>query len=144
MNEQSGVDPAALDFVNDLIKRDDDIFETCYAQIALILMYSFAILSSEVEKVAPLDRPYVHRRLFIAFMVYQALFLKGKPTAYRTIERGLGDLLKCSVCKSSLKARKAEVPRLLISERIVCGTCHSDIAVPILWLMSLGDLEVSL
>lgn len=122
--------------------RDNDLYENCYAGIAMVLMYSFAILSSEVEKVTPLDTSYVRRRLIVAFMVYQALFSKGPPSLYRVLERALADLLKCSVCKSTLKARKPDVPRLLVSERFICRVCHSDVDIPILWLMAQGEFGI--
>lgn len=121
---------------------DNDLFESCYAGIALVLMYSFAVLSSELEKITPIDKDYVRRRLLVAFMVYEALFSKGIPTLYRSLERDLGDLFKCSVCGSKLKARKKDVPKLLVSERITCRICRSDVDIPILWLMAQGSVDV--
>ena len=105
---------------------DNDIFESVYSAIAMVLMYTFALLCSELEKVTPIDTAYVRRRLLVAFMVYQALFSKGRPTLYRSIEKDLGDLFKCTVCKELLKARKIDIPRLLVTERIICRTCRSD------------------
>lgn len=119
--------------------RDNDIFESAYSSIALVLMYSFAIFASELEKVAPLDKQYVRRRLLNAFMVYQSLFIRGAPTLYRVLERHLGDLLKCSVCKAVLKARKSQIPRLLVAERLLCRSCSADVDIPILWLMAQGE-----
>ena len=121
--------------------RDDDIFESAYSSISLVLMYAFTILSSELEKITPIDTSYVRRRLLISFMVYQSLFLKGPPKFYKALEKALGDLVKCSVCKSRYKAKKAAVPRLLISERFECPECSSDVSFPILWLMGQGDVE---
>lgn len=121
--------------------RDNDIFESTYSSISLILMYAFAILSSELEKITPIDTSYVRRRLLIAFMVYQSLFLKGPPKVYKTLEKALGGLVKCPVCKSRYKAKKAAVPRLLISERFVCPDCSSDVSFPILWLMGQADID---
>jgi hypothetical protein len=122
--------------------RDNDLYQSSYPAIALILMYSFAIFSSELEKVTPLDIGYVRRRLLVAFIVYQALFGRGVPTLYRILERALGDLFKCTVCKSNLRAKKSEIPRLLISERINCRACRSDIHIPILWMMSFSDIDI--
>lgn len=122
--------------------RDNDIFDECYSGIALVLMYSFAIISSEIEKVAPLDTSYVRRRLLIAFMIYQALFIKGPPNLYRTIEKTFGDLLSCTVCQAKLRSRKSEIPRLLVAERIVCRSCKSDIDIPILWLISKAKIDI--
>jgi hypothetical protein len=122
--------------------RDDDVYDNCYSLISMILMYSFAIVSSEIEKSAPLDTAYIRRRLIVAFMVYESLFIKGIPRIYRSLERGLGGLFSCSVCKGALKARRDQVPRLLISERIICRHCGSDIDVPILWLMSQAEADI--
>lgn len=122
--------------------RDDDVFSSSYSSIALILMYSFAILTSEVDKVASLDVPYVRRRLLIAFMVYQSLFDSGPPTLFRVLERQLGDFYKCTVCHSPLKAKKPQIARLLVSERFVCGNCSSDIQLPILWFMNAAQVEI--
>lgn len=122
--------------------RDNDIYENCYSSIAMVLMYSFAILSSEIGKVAPLDDAYVRRRLIVAFAVYQALFGKGRPSLYRILERAMGSLLACPVCKHRLTVRKAAVPRLLVSERVVCSDCRSDVEIPILWLLAQANIEV--
>lgn len=121
--------------------RDNDIFESVYISISLILMYAFAIFSSELEKVTSIDTAYVRLRLSVVFMVYESLYLKGPPRGYKTLERALGGLLKCPVCKSQYKAKKATVPRLLIAERFVCPNCSSDVSFPMLWLMGQTDVE---
>jgi hypothetical protein len=122
--------------------RDNDIYENCYSAIAMVLMYSFAILSSEIGKIAPLDAAYVRRRLLIASMVYQALFGKGIPSLYRSLERAMGPVLNCPVCENRLKAQKHQVARLLVSQRIVCRSCQSDVEIPILWLMAQAKMDV--
>lgn len=123
--------------------RDDDIYDSCYSIIAMVLMYSFSILSSEIEKTAPIDTGYIRRRLLVSFMIYESLFTRGVPKIYRSLERGLKGLFSCSVCKGALKARRELVPRLLISERIICPHCDSDVDVPILWLMSQAEADIA-
>jgi hypothetical protein len=122
--------------------RDNDIYENCYSVIAMVLMYSFAILSSEIGKVAPLDAAYVRRRLLVASMVYQALFGKGRPYLYRILERAMEGVFNCPVCTNQLRARKSDVPRLLVSQRIICRSCESDVEIPVLWLMAQAKVDI--
>ncbi|NBD29652.1 MAG: hypothetical protein GVY31_06395, partial [Alphaproteobacteria bacterium] len=116
--------------------RQNDIYESSYQGISYVLL---CIHLMQIELMKRMNFPaadYLKQLNIRAAGAYQALFLKGRSEIANSMNKTLGDLMKCPVCQERVRLRKRNAPMFFVTENLECDKCGHISQFPLAWLMS--------
>lgn len=121
--------------------RDNDVFDNCYSQIAYVLL---CIHLFQIELMGRMGfgkdeyRENLTLRLVGAF---EAIFASGQSKITNLFNREFRDLLKCPICDTQIRLRKANAGQFFVTEMLKCTNCKQEHHFPVSWIFSRANSD---
>ena len=116
--------------------RDNDIYESCYQQIAYVLLF---IHLMQLELVGRMNFPkesYLKHLSFISIGAYECIFCTGRSRMTQLCNRQFRPFMDCAVCGQKIRLRKSTGAKFFLSEMLECNHCKYVQHFPVRWLFS--------
>ena len=116
--------------------RDNDVYESCYQQVAYVLLF---IHMMQIELVRRMDiptEPYLKHLCFSSVGAYECIFCAGRSRMTQFCNRQFEPFLNCVVCRKKVRLRKSTAPKFFLIEVLECNHCRALQQFPVRWLFS--------
>jgi len=116
--------------------RDNDIYDSCYSQIAYVLLFIHLL---QIELMGRMNFPkeaYLKSLIRNSVGAYEAIFGTGRSRMVQFYNREFREFMDCPVCGKRIILRKSTAAKFFLTEILHCNHCKHEHQLPVTWLFS--------
>lgn len=116
--------------------RDNDIYDSCYSQIAYVLLFVHLLQIELLGRMHFSKEAYLKHLTRTTVGAYEAIFCAGRSKMTSFINREFKDYMKCPVCGAQIHLRKDTAAKFFLTEMLKCNHCKHEHQLPVSWIFS--------
>lgn len=119
--------------------RDNDIYDSCYSQIAYVLLFIHLL---QIELLGRMHFPketYLKHLTRTSVGAYEVIFGTGRSRMVQFFNREFREYMKCPVCDQQIRLRKSTAAKFFLTEMLECNHCRHVHQLPVSWIFSQAE-----
>lgn len=121
--------------------RDNDIYDSCYGQIAYVLLFIHLL---QIELLSRMHFPkssYLKHLTRVSVGAFEVIFTIGPSRMVKFFNREFREFMECPLCGEDIRLRKSTAAKFFLTEMLFCDRCGHEHQLPVSWILSQAKEE---
>ncbi len=121
--------------------RDNDIYESCYRQIAYVLLFVHLLQIELLSRMGFPKASYLDHLTRVSVGGFESIFGNGPSRMVKFFNQEFREFMECPLCGEQIRLRKSTAAKFFLTEMLVCSRCGHEHQLPVSWIFTWATKE---